>query len=94
MSIFEAIMLLCFGAAWPASIYRSYVSRDNSGKSLWFMVIVLIGYISGVTHKLIYSYDLVIYLYILNGLMVSADILLYYRNSRLTEESDSEMKSN
>lgn len=94
MSIFEALMLICFGAAWPASIYKSYTSQNNSGKSLWFMVIILIGYISGVTHKLLYSYDLVIYLYVLNGLMVSADILLYYRNSRLTEESNEEMKSN
>ncbi|MBM7623814.1 hypothetical protein [Sporohalobacter salinus] len=86
MSIFEALMLICFGAAWPASIYKSYASRNNSGKSLWFMVIVLIGYISGVTHKLLYSYDLVIYLYILNGLMVSVDILFYYRNFKINKK--------
>ena len=27
MSPFEIIMLACFGAAWPASIYKSYKSR-------------------------------------------------------------------
>ncbi|MTI60339.1 MAG: hypothetical protein FH762_10295 [Firmicutes bacterium] len=80
MSIFEAIMLLCFGAAWPLSIYKSYTSRDNSGKSISFLYIILIGYIAGIIHKSFYNYDLVIYLYILNFLMVVTDIMLYYRN--------------
>ena len=31
-------------------------------------------------HKLIYHFDLVIYLYALNALMVSIDIILYLRN--------------
>ena len=36
MSIFEAIMLICFGAAWPFSIYKSYTSRENTGKSILY----------------------------------------------------------
>ena len=80
MSLFEAMMLICFGAAWPVSIYKSYKSRTNDGKSLLFLIIVAIGYLSGVTHKLIYNFDLVIYLYIANAIMVLADIALYYRN--------------
>ena len=64
MSIFEVIMLACFGAAWPASIYKSYTSRRNTGKSIMFLCIVLIGYIAGIIHKSIYSVDHVIYLYI------------------------------
>jgi len=84
MSIFEAIMLICFGAAWPFSIYKSYVSRNNSGKSILFLIVIFIGYISGVVHKLFYNYDLVIYLYGLNGCMVFTDILLYFRNKKIT----------
>jgi hypothetical protein len=80
MSIFEIIMLLCFGAAWPFSIYKSYTSRKNTGKSVIFLFIVLAGYTAGITHKILHSFDLVIYLYILNALMVIADIALYYRN--------------
>ena len=76
-------MLLCFGAAWPLSIYKSYTSRQNAGKSLWFLCVILIGYLSGILHKLLYSFDRVIYLYILNGLMVLADVALYVRNWRL-----------
>jgi hypothetical protein len=83
MSIFEVLMLVCFGAAWPASIYKSWTSKKTAGKSAVFLYAILVGYISGVLHKLFYAYDGVIYLYILNGLMVSTDIVLYYRNERL-----------
>lgn len=86
MSIFEVLMLVCFGAAWPVSIYKSYTSRRTKGKSIMFLIIILIGYISGITHKLLFSFDFVIYLYILNFLMVSVDILLYFRNSKLEKE--------
>jgi hypothetical protein len=83
MSIFEIIMLLCFGTAWPFSIYKSYTSRKNAGKSVIFLFIVLVGYVAGVLHKIFHSFDFVIYLYILNGLMVIADIALYYRNAAI-----------
>ena len=83
MSIFEAIMLICFGSAWPFSIVESYTSRNNSGKSVWFLFIIFTGYLSGVIHKIFFSYDLVIILYILNAVMVFIDILLYYRNAKM-----------
>jgi len=85
VSVFEMIMLLCFGAAWPVSIYKSYTSRKNSGKSVAFLYIIVIGYIAGIIHKLLYSRDAVIFLYLLNVLMVSTDIALYYRNKRLMQ---------
>ena len=83
MSIFEALMIIAFGVAWPASIYKSYVSRSNGGKSLMFLVIAFVGYIFGIVHKVFYNYDLVLILYIINTLMIAADIALYYRNSKL-----------
>jgi len=83
MSIFEIIMLVCFGSAWPFSIYKSWTARSNQGKSLWFMAIVLIGYISGIIHKVLHNYDPVVFLYGLNGVMVRVDIAIYGRNRRL-----------
>jgi hypothetical protein len=83
MSPFEIIMLACFGAAWPASIYKSYKSRKNTGKSLTFLIIIFIGYIAGVIHKVFYNYDAVIFLYILNSIMVFTDMMLYFRNKKL-----------
>ena len=80
MSFFEIMMLVCFGAAWPFSIYRSATSRSTAGKSVAFLFVVFIGYVAGVLHKLLYRYDYVIFLYALNGCMVLTDIVLYFRN--------------
>lgn len=82
MSIFEIGMLVCFGAAWPISIIKSIKSKSTSGKSLFFLFIVQFGYIMGTLHKIFYSYDLVIFLYILNFVMVTVDIFLYFKNKR------------
>jgi hypothetical protein len=79
-SVFEILMLVCFGAAWPFSIYRSLTSRSIAGKSVVFLIVVLVGYAAGVLHKLLYRYDYVIFLYALNGCMVLTDIVLYFRN--------------
>ena len=83
MSIFEAIMLICFGAAWPASIYKSYTSKTAQGKSIAFLVIVFIGYISGILHKVYYNLDGVLVLYAFNSFMVLVDIALTLRNHAL-----------
>ena len=90
MSIFEIIMLGCFGAAWPFSIYKSYKSKSIKGKSFAFLMILVMGYISGILHKLFYSYDAVIYLYILNAIMVSTDMVLYIKNKKRIERLSKE----
>ena len=42
-SIFEVIMLVCFGLGWPFSIYRTYKATNREAKSLVFLVLVFIG---------------------------------------------------
>jgi hypothetical protein len=73
-------MLLCFGAAWPFSLWRSWRSRSVRGKSLLFLLVILLGYLAGIAHKLLQGPDWVLSLYVLNALVVSADIGLYVRN--------------
>lgn len=85
MSFLEAIMLLCFGSAWPFSIYTSYKTRTAKGKSIFFLIVLLIGYFSGIMHKVFYSLDYVIILYILNFFLIATDTFLYFRNKRLDE---------
>ncbi len=80
MSVFEIIMLVCFGSAWPFSIYRSWKSESVKGKSLVFLIIVMVGYLAGILHKVFYNYDNVIYLYITNLSLVTIDTALYIRN--------------
>ncbi|HHY05960.1 MAG TPA: hypothetical protein GX532_03140 [Clostridia bacterium] len=87
MSIFEIIMLLCFGFAWPFSIYKSYTSRSVEGKSFLFLIVIFVGYLAGILHKIFYYYDNVIYLYIINMTMVTIDMLLYARNLRLQSKA-------
>lgn len=80
MSIFEIIMLLCFGLAWPFSIYKAWKTRNNGSKSIIFLCAILMGYIAGILHKILYNMDGVIILYLLNVLMVAIDVVLYLRN--------------
>jgi hypothetical protein len=83
MSIFELVMILCFGAAWPFSIRKSIVSHSVKGKSLAFLLIVLAGYLAGILHKIFYHLDILIVFYVINFSMVSIDTLLYLRNRRI-----------
>jgi hypothetical protein len=82
MSFFEAAMLICFGASWPLSIAKALRTRQVAGKSRAFLLVVFAGYLCGITHKLLYSLDWVVSLYILNALMVLIDFTLYVRFSR------------
>ena len=88
MSIFEVLMLLCFGAAWPFSIYKSYTSKSVEGKSPYFLGILVIGYVFGILNKLIVRYDVVFFLYLLNLIMISIDLALYFRNSKLIRKKE------
>ncbi len=88
MSIFEALMLLSFGAAWPIQLYKSYVSRKTAGKSIAFSYVVIFGYLAGITHKIVYSRDIVMALYIINLIMVSIDVYLYYRNKGIEKKEE------
>ena len=82
--LFEVIMLLCFGAAWPFSIVKSYRSRTTAGKSLFFLLVLLLGYAAGIINKLINGADYVVVFYVLNLLMVSMDVVLYFRNAKIS----------
>ena len=84
MTIFEAIMLICFGASWPVSIWRTYTVKNPVGKSIGFLLLIIIGYVAGIINKFMGTVDWVLGLYILNLVMVSADLILviYYRKMR------------
>jgi hypothetical protein len=83
MSVFEIIMLVCFGVAWPFSIHKSIVSKSVKGKSIIFLLIIWFGYVAGILHKILYHPDFVIVFYAINFTMVSVDVLLYLRNKRI-----------
>ena len=83
-NILETMMIVCFGISWPMSIVRSVRSRSTQGKSLLFMCFILFGYFCGVASKLIsHTYNLAFWFYFPNIIMVSTDIILYFRNKAL-----------
>ena len=83
MKIFEFIMLACFGLSWPISVYKSFTSKSTKGKSVVFIIAIIIGYISGILGKIInndISYVLVAYCF--NLTVVSIDLALFFVNKR------------
>lgn len=82
--IFEFIMMACFGVSWPLSVYKSYKARTATGKSILFLAAIEIGYISGIMGKIITgNINYVLIMYVINFVMVTADVLLYFRNKKL-----------
>ncbi|MBQ3573639.1 MAG: hypothetical protein IJA16_03460 [Clostridia bacterium] len=81
----EIMMILLFGMSWPVNVIKSYKVRTTKGKSLIFLLLVFIGYIFGITGKLLFgSFKwYVLFFYVLNFVMVGLDLLLYIRNWRL-----------
>ena len=96
MSVFEAIMLVCFGASWPMSIAKTIKAKNPTGKSMIFLYLVLIGYMSGCLHKYFYSWNPIFWLYAANGVMVAVDILLthyYLHRLRMRKRQSAPAKS-
>lgn len=83
MSVFELVMLICFGISWPFNVAKSYQARTAKGKSLVFLLAIIVGYLCGILHKILYSCDAVLAVYVVNLVMVTADLILYFRNRNL-----------
>ena len=81
ISIPEAVMFICFGLSWPVSLIKTLRTKTVTGKSPLFLVLIIIGYMSGITHKIIFSRDILILLYLVNLSMIIADLGLYLRYS-------------
>lgn len=80
MDFFEAGMLICFGASWPAAVLKTYRTKNVGGKSLLFLSLILIGYICGMINKIMnFGYNYVFWLYVLNFMLVFCDFVLYFR---------------
>lgn len=72
-------MLLCFACSWPISIVKAIKTKIVIGKSPVFMLLLIIGYIMGIIHKVLYSFDIVTFLYAFNMVLVTVDLSLYFR---------------
>lgn len=96
--LLEALMIFCFGLSWPISIRKSWISRTAKGKSLFFEVFLLVGYICGIVRKIMltiapgtnkdFLFFLSFFFYVLNFIEISIDVALYFRNKKLDEAAE------
>lgn len=94
--LLEALTIFCFGLSWPISIRKSLIARTAKGKSLFFEVFLLIGYTCGIIRKIIqlnagagdFLFFLSFFFYVLNFIMISIDVMLYFRNTKLDRERE------
>jgi len=89
----EIAMLILFGVSWPFNIIKSYRSRTAKGKSVLFEMIVVVGYLFGLSGKFAafaQSGDLAlsVWFYFADIVMVAIDMVLYRRNVILDRERD------
>ena len=93
--ILEIIMIVSFGASWPLNLMKSYRARTTKGKSLPFLCLIFFGYIAGICSKLVNPAYMdaigqkwyVLFFYVLNFIMVGADLCMYVRNYRLDKKA-------
>ena len=99
--LLEIVMIVSFGASWPMNVMKSYRARTAKGKSLAFLCLILFGYVAGITSKLVNEAYManfaqkwyVLFFYVLNFIMVSADLAMYIRNRRLDKLAEEAAKN-
>lgn len=83
-AVFESVMLICFGLSWPLNVIKAYKAGTTKGSSLPFILLIITGYIAGITAKLISGQiNYVLLVYLLNLAIVSTNVFVYFRNAAL-----------
>ena len=86
-SILETVMLVCFGFSWPLNVIKAYRAKTAKGTSLPFILLIITGYIAGISAKLISGQiNYVLIAYILNLVIVSLNVIVYFRNVSLDKK--------
>lgn len=87
--VLEMVMLICFGCSWPMNLVKNYRCRSAKGMSLLFIVLLIIGYVAGIAAKVANGQlNFVLAVYLLNLAMVTANLLVYFRNRALDRKAE------
>ena len=82
-NVFEILMLICFGFSWPINFRKAAKSKTTKGVSLAFLFLIIIGYIFGISAKILNNnINYVIIFYLINLFFVAANIIIYFINKR------------
>jgi len=89
--LFEAGMLVCFGFSWPLNVVKAYKARTAKGTSLPFIILIITGYVAGITAKIInQQFNYVLAVYFLNLAIVTTNVFVYIRNKALDRKNSNE----
>ena len=87
--ILETIMLVCFGFSWPMNLIKAYKARTAKSTSLPFVLLIIMGYIAGISAKIIMgNINYVLVAYLLNLAIVSLNLVVYFRNVALDRKAN------
>ena len=98
-SVMETLMVICFGLSWPLNIAKAWKARTAKGTSVLFYFFIWIGYIFAMIGKgrlialnapqpwYVTVKWYVMFFYVLNTLMVTGGILIYFRNRALDKRA-------
>ena len=87
-SIFETLMLVCFGFSWPLNVIKAYRARTARGTSLPFIILIITGYVAGIVAKFMaHQMNFVLAVYFLNLAIVFTNLVIYFRNCALDKKS-------
>ena len=92
-SILETLMLICFGFSWPINVIKAYKAKTAKGMSLPFILLIISGYIAGISAKIISGQiNYVLLVYILNLTIVSLNVFIFIRNVSLDKKNFHELE--
>lgn len=88
--VLETMMLICFGCSWPMNLVKNYKCRSAKGMSLPFILLLVAGYLAGITAKIITvgHVNFVMVVYLINLAMITANLLVYFRNRMLDKQAE------
>ena len=87
--ILETVMLICFGCSWPISVINNIKAHSAKNMSIGFILLILAGYVAGITAKLLtHNYSFVLIVYVLNLIIVGANVVVYFINKRQDKIND------
>lgn len=93
-SILETTMLICFGFSWPLNVIKAYKARTAKGTSLPFILLIITGYIAGISAKIITNQiNYVLIAYMINLAIVSLNVIVYFRNVSLDKKHSQEAEA-
>ncbi len=86
--LLESTMLICFGLSWPMNLAKNIKAKSAKNMSLQFILLIITGYIAGITAKIYtHRFNYVLAVYLLNLIIVSANVIVFFINRRYDRQA-------